>query len=67
MKFRTDYRKAAYKTDSWKIAFKPWFKKDILGLIGNIYPDDANYLKQRNFYRFYLAIYLILLLGYIYT
>lgn len=34
--------------------------KEIKALVGNIYPGNIEYLKFRNFYRFYLVIYLLL-------
>jgi peroxiredoxin Q/BCP len=34
--------------------------KELKALFGNIYPDNLNYLKFRDFYRFYLIIYLLL-------
>jgi peroxiredoxin Q/BCP len=39
--------------------------KELKALFGNIYPDNPNYLKLRNFYRFYLVIYLILFTSYL--
>lgn len=40
------------------------FIKEIIGLLGNVYPDNLKYRKFRNFYRFYLAIYFLLFLFY---
>jgi peroxiredoxin Q/BCP len=60
--YRGKFRKIVYQNDSWTINIKPVFMKEIKGLIGNLYPDNPNYLKQRSFYRFYLLIYLVLLL-----
>jgi len=34
--------------------------KELRAIFGNMYPDNRNYLKFRNFYRFYLIIYLLL-------
>ncbi len=62
--YRSKFRKRVYKTDSWLINIKPLFIREIKGLLGNLYPENEGYLKQRNFYRFYLAIYTILLLLY---
>jgi peroxiredoxin Q/BCP len=39
--------------------------KELKALFGNMYPDNRNYLKFRNFYRFYLFIYLILFTSYL--
>jgi peroxiredoxin Q/BCP len=38
--------------------------KELKALFGNMYPDNKNYLKFRNFYRFYLIIYLLLFTSY---
>ncbi|MGV6831904.1 MAG: hypothetical protein ACWA5P_10165 [bacterium] len=62
--YRSKFRKIVYQTDDWKINIKPLFKKEIIALFGNMYPDDANYKKFRNFYRFYLVIYILLFLVY---
>ena len=62
--FRSKFRKIVYQTDDWKINFKPLFKKEILGLLGNMYPDNKDYLKTRNYYRVYLVVYLILFIIY---
>lgn len=62
--FRSKFRKIVYQTDDWKINIKPLFKKEIVGLFTNMYPDNTNYLKTRNYYRIYLAIYLILFIIY---
>ncbi len=63
--YRSKFRKIVYQTDSWLINIKPLFIKEIKGLIGNLYPDNADYAKQRNFYRFYLLVYLGLFLVYL--
>ena len=63
--YRSRFRKIVYQTDSWTINIKPYFIKETRGLIGNIYPDNAAYLKQRNFYRFYLGIYTVLFVLYL--
>jgi thioredoxin-dependent peroxiredoxin len=39
--------------------------KEVKALLGNIYPDNQNYLKFRNFYRFYLTIYLLIFTSYL--
>jgi len=62
--YRSKFRKTVYQTDSWTINIKPYFWKELKALFGNIYPDDSNYLKLRNFYRFYLVIYLLLFVFY---
>ena len=62
--FRSKFRKIVYQTDDWKINIKPLFKKEIVGLFTNMYPDNQDYLKTRNQYRIYLAIYLIIFILY---
>ncbi len=62
--YRSKFRKIVYKTDHWTINIKPLFVKEIKGLLGNLYPNNSSYLKQRNFYRFYLVIYTVLFLLY---
>lgn len=58
--YRSRFRKKVYQTDSWTINIKPVFTKELKALFGNMYPDDISYLKLRNFYRFYLIIYMVL-------
>jgi len=58
--YRSKFRKIVYQTDSWVINIKPVFFKEIKGLFGNIFPDNLNYKKFRNFYLFYLTIYFLL-------
>jgi peroxiredoxin Q/BCP len=62
--YRSKFRKIVYRTSSWVINIQPRFGKEIRALVGNIYPDDKNYLKFRNFYRFYLSVYLLLFILY---
>lgn len=62
--FRSKFRKIVYQTDDWTINIKPLFVKEIVGLFKNIYPNNANYIKVRNYYRGYLIIYLVLFLIY---
>jgi peroxiredoxin Q/BCP len=63
--YRSRFRKIVYQTDSWTINIKPYFIKETRALIGNIYPDNLDYLKQRNFYRLYLGIYTVLFICYL--
>lgn len=63
--YRSKFRKIVYQTDSWIINIKPYFMKEIKALFGNLYPKNENYLKIRNFYRFYLAVYLLLFLSFL--
>jgi len=63
--YRSKFRKIVYQTDSWTINIKPYFMKELKALFGNMYPDNRNYIKFRNFYRFYLLIYLLLFTSYL--
>ena len=60
--YRSQFRKIVYETADWTINIKPVFVKEIKGLFQNLYPENAAYLKMRNFYRFYLAVYILLFL-----
>lgn len=62
--FRSKFRKIVYQTDDWTINIKPLFIKEIVALFKNIYPNNPDYIKIRNFYRIYLVIYLVLFLIY---
>jgi peroxiredoxin Q/BCP len=62
--YRSKFRKLVYQTNSWTINIKPLFRKEIIALFGNLYPENKTYRKFRNFYRFYLAIYIILFIFY---
>ena len=62
--YRSKFRKIVYQTDSWMINFKPLFWKELKGIFGNLYPENREYLKMRNFYRAYLSIYVILFVFY---
>ena len=62
--YRGKFRKIIYQTEDWKINIRPLFKKEILALFGNMYPENETYLKTRNFYRIYLAVYLVLFIMY---
>ena len=64
--YMSKFRKIVYQTDHWLINIKPLFIKEVKGLFGNLYPDNKEYLKQRNFYRFYLGIYTVLFICYMY-
>jgi|WetSurMetagenome_2_1015567.scaffolds.fasta_scaffold95728_1 thioredoxin-dependent peroxiredoxin len=63
--YRSKFRKLVYQTDKWTIIIKPYFMRELKALFGNMYPDNKNYLKFRNFYRFYLFIYLLLFSSYL--
>jgi dolichol kinase len=62
--FRSKFRKIVYQTDDWKINIKPLFKKEIIALFSNMYPENKTYLKARNYYLLYLIIYLVLFIVY---
>ncbi len=62
--FRSKFRKIVYKTNDWKINIKPLFRKEIVGLLFNLYPENKEYIKTRNNYRLYLFVYLIIFLVY---
>ena len=64
--YRSKFRKIVYQTDSWVINIKPVFIKELKGLFGNIYPENKEYKRFRNFYLIYLTVYLILFLCYLY-
>lgn len=63
--YRSKFRKIVYQTDSWTINIKPLFWKEIKGLFGNIYPENLQYKKFRNFYLIYLLIYTVLFVTYL--
>mgnify|MGYP001328860665 FL=1 len=63
--FRNKFRKIVYQTNDWKINIKPVFVKELRGLFFNLFPEDKIYLKIRNQYRIYLAVYLLLFIIYI--
>ena len=62
--YRSKFRKIVYQTDHWSINIKPLFIQELKGLFGNMYPQNDEYIKMRNFYRLYLAIYTILFVVY---
>tara|TARA_B110000003_G_scaffold193946_1_gene192668 strand:+ start:376 stop:633 length:258 start_codon:yes stop_codon:yes gene_type:complete len=62
--FRSKFRKIVYETNDWKINIKPVFKKEILGLFLNLFPENKEYLKIRNYYRVYLFVYVFLFIVY---
>ncbi|MGB2129042.1 MAG: hypothetical protein ACPHXR_06140 [Flavicella sp.] len=63
--YRSKFRKIIYQTDDWRINIQPLFWKELKGLFGNLYPENHDYLKFRNFYLFYLTVYLLLLIAYL--
>lgn len=65
--YRSKFRKMVYQTDSWTINIKPVFWLEIKGLFGNLYPSNRKYSKFRNFYLFYLFVYIALFIIYFNT
>lgn len=65
--YRSKFRKMVYQTDSWVINIKPVFLLEIKALFGNIYPENKKYIKFRNFYLFYLLVYIVLFIIYFNT
>ena len=63
--YRSRFRKIVYQTDSWTINIKPWFVKETQALFGNVYPENREYIRMRNFYRIYLLVYVVLFVFYI--
>ena len=58
--YRSKFRKIVYQTNRWSINIKLVFMKEIKAIFGNIYPENTNYIRTRNFYRTYLAGYFLL-------
>jgi thioredoxin-dependent peroxiredoxin len=58
--YRSKFRKMVYRTNNWRINFQPRFGKELRALFGNIFPGDKSYTRFRNFYRFYLSVYVLL-------
>ncbi|MCA0930871.1 hypothetical protein LCM02_00320 [Lutimonas saemankumensis] len=63
--YRSRFRKMVYQTDHWVINIQPKFVKETKALFGFYSPPGQGFLKLRNFYRFYLIVYLILFLLYL--
>ena len=62
--YRSKFRKIVYQTNSWIINIKPVFTTELKGLFGNLFPENTEYVKMRNFYRLYLFVYSILFITY---
>ncbi|MGV8040159.1 MAG: hypothetical protein AB2L07_08790 [Thermoanaerobaculaceae bacterium] len=58
--YRSRFRKIVYQTDSWTINILPYFWKETRALVGNLFPDNVEYIRFRNFYRLYLGVYTLL-------
>ena len=63
--YRSRFRKMVYQTDSWLINIAPRFWLELKALFGFYSVDDPDFVKRRNFYRFYLFIYLLLFTAYL--
>jgi peroxiredoxin Q/BCP len=63
--YRSRFRKIIYQPGSKDINIKPYFGQELKALVGTLHPDNKNYLKFRNLYRFYLFIYLLLFTLYV--
>ncbi len=61
---RSKFRKIVYQTNDWTINIKPFFIKEIIALFSNMFPENSNYIKTRNYYRIYLLIYLVIFIIY---
>ena len=48
--FRSKFRKIVYQTNDWRINIKPLFKKEIMGLFLNLYPDNKEYISLHHSY-----------------
>ncbi len=62
--YRSKFRKIVYQDSRWTINIKPYFIRELRGLFGNLYPENGEYIKMRNFYRKYLAVYTVLFILY---
>ncbi|MBE7439595.1 MAG: hypothetical protein HS115_14150 [Spirochaetales bacterium] len=62
--YRSRFRKLVYNTTDWKINIKPVFWKEIKSLAGTETVDAPDFVRFRNFYRFYIFIYIILFVAY---
>jgi peroxiredoxin Q/BCP len=58
--YRSRFRKIVYQTDSWLINIKPYFIRETKALFSTMYPENEEYIRFRNFYRFYLGVYSVL-------
>ncbi len=64
--YRSRFRKIVYRTDHWLINVQPKFVRELRALFGYYHPDHPDFIRQRNFYRGYLLIYLLLFGVYLY-
>lgn len=64
MQLRSQFRKMIYNTNDWKINIKPVFVKEFKALFSNALITDPKEVRIRNRYRFYLLVYLALIIWY---
>lgn len=64
MQLRSQFRKMVYNTNDWKINVKPVFVKEFKALFSNASITDPEEVRIRNRYRFYLIVYLALIIWY---
>jgi peroxiredoxin Q/BCP len=64
MQLRSQFRKMIYNTNDWKINIKPVFVKEFKALFSNASITDPKEVRIRNRYRFYLLVYLALIIWY---
>jgi peroxiredoxin Q/BCP len=60
------FRKVVLQTDSWTVFFKPSSLKEFKAFFGTLYPDNENYLKYRNLYRSYSALFIVFIAFFIF-
>ncbi len=63
--YRSKFRTIIYKTDKQASFTKFYFRRELQAFFGNIYPDNRNYVKFSNFYRFSLIFYLLIFTSYL--
>lgn len=64
--YQGKFRKEVFQTDSWTVFIKPSSVKEFKAFFGNMYPDNENYLKYRNLYRLYTALFVVLITFFIF-
>lgn len=61
LKYRSDFRKMAYRTNDWKINIMPFFIRELSVLFGFEARQSEKELRLIRFYRMYLCVYFALL------
>lgn len=64
--YRSRFRKLVYNTTDWKINIKPVFWKELQAILGFESVNAPEFVRFRNFYRFYLVVYGLLFAAYRY-